>query len=129
MKQKILDQPFIMPGDGEQKRDFVYCEDVCRAFYLAALEGKNTECYNVGSGKPRTLNELMSLLKGHPNYLNNLQHTFYNTWADLSKIQYDTNWAPHFSLEKGIEFSLLEIDSWENAPLWTEDRITEFLSR
>lgn len=129
MKQKILDQSFTMPGDGEIKRDFVYCEDVCQAFYLAALEGKNTECYNVGSGKPRTLNELMNLLKGKPNYLNNISKAFYHTWADLSKIQYDTNWAPRFSLEKGVEFSLKHLDSWENAPLWTEDRITEFLNR
>ena len=58
--QRQLDQgyPLTIVGDGSQRRDFVYVQDVARANYLASIlplkkDGKNYagEVFNVGSGK------------------------------------------------------------------------------
>ena len=47
-------------GDGEQCRDFVHAKDVARGF-VQAMEAQLTgETINIGSGQPRTVNELLS---------------------------------------------------------------------
>jgi UDP-glucose 4-epimerase len=53
--------PVTLFGDGEQSRDFVYVDDVVRAF-LAVLEGSCEAIYNVGTGKDARINELIAAL-------------------------------------------------------------------
>lgn len=128
MKQKLQELPLTLEGNGEQTRDFIYCLDVANAFFTLALEGKNTEAYNIGSGKPRSLNELAQLLKNKTQPISKRTHNPDKMWADLSKVQYDTNWSPKFDLESGIEQSLKVINNWESAPLWTEDEIKDIFN-
>jgi UDP-glucose 4-epimerase len=45
----------IVFGDGAQTMDFVYVEDVARAFLLAATRGRPGEVYNVASGTETSL--------------------------------------------------------------------------
>ena len=42
---------------GEQLWDFLYCDDAARAFYLAALKGRDGAVYPLGSGEARPLKE------------------------------------------------------------------------
>lgn len=51
-------KPPIVFGDGGQTMDFVYVEDVARAFLLAATQGEPGEVYNVASGVETSLREL-----------------------------------------------------------------------
>ena len=51
-------KPPIVFGDGGQTMDFVYVEDVARAFLLAATRGAPGEVYNVASGVETSLREL-----------------------------------------------------------------------
>lgn len=51
-------KPPIVFGDGGQTMDFVYVEDVARAFLLAATRGEPGEVYNVASGVETSLREL-----------------------------------------------------------------------
>lgn len=55
------DIPFSIHGDGEQKRDFVYVEDVARAF-LAAIKGK-AGIYDIATGKSVSVNDAAELVK------------------------------------------------------------------
>jgi UDP-glucose 4-epimerase len=55
--------PPIVYGDGAQTRDFVHVKDVARATFLAALSPKAQGVYNIASGTPIGINELLSLLK------------------------------------------------------------------
>jgi UDP-glucose 4-epimerase len=48
-------KPPIVFGDGAQSMDFVYVEDVARAFQLAATNGAPGEVYNVASGVETSL--------------------------------------------------------------------------
>ena len=49
-------------GDGTQTMDFIYVEDVARAYLLAAKSGTTDEVLNVGSGVETSLNGLAGAL-------------------------------------------------------------------
>jgi UDP-glucose 4-epimerase len=56
-------------GDGKQTMDFIYVEDVARAYLHAAVSNLTDEVYNLGSGTETSLLELAGLLceeMGHP---------------------------------------------------------------
>jgi UDP-glucose 4-epimerase len=59
----IHGKPLVIYGDGEQTRDFVHVEDVVEAVLLALENEKAVgETFNVGSGKPTSINELAGLV-------------------------------------------------------------------
>ena len=49
----LNDKKLLFDGDGEQKSEYIYVEDVVNAFDLAITSDKNfgTEVIHVGSGK------------------------------------------------------------------------------
>ena len=53
--------PVTLFGDGEQSRDFVYVDDVVRAF-LAVLDGSREAIYNVGTGQGARIKDLIAAL-------------------------------------------------------------------
>jgi UDP-glucose 4-epimerase len=55
-------RPPIVFGDGRQSMDFVYVEDVARAFLLAATHGGAGEVYNIASGVETSLRGLAEAL-------------------------------------------------------------------
>jgi UDP-glucose 4-epimerase len=58
----ILDgKPFVINGDGEQTRDFVYVEDIARANVLA-LESRISGTFNCGVGLGRDVNTVCQFL-------------------------------------------------------------------
>lgn len=103
--------------NGEQSRDFVYVEDVCKIIYHCATVRAEDELggiYNVGSGETTLYNSVISnissVLDWHPDiqYIDMpplvKQHYQYRTRADLTnlrtKLNYQENMTP---LRKGIE--------------------------
>jgi ADP-L-glycero-D-manno-heptose 6-epimerase len=56
-------------ADGEQKRDFVHVDDVCRANIFAARADIDSGVINVGTGTARSFNELAEVI------FENLHHT------------------------------------------------------
>lgn len=93
---------------GEQKRDFVYVKDVV-AGTLAALHAPGSGIYNLGSGTPRTFNDVVTVLNGvlgtafTPEYFDN-PYPFYqpHTEADMTKTKHELGFVPSFSLEDGV---------------------------
>jgi UDP-glucose 4-epimerase len=55
-------QPPLIFGDGSQSLDFVYVEDVARAYLLGALTDVDDEVFNVGTGVQTSLNDLCHML-------------------------------------------------------------------
>lgn len=99
---------------GEQKRDFVYIQDVVQA-NVKAMQAQKGGIYNVGSGIARSFNDILERLKYHfgefeVEYINN-PYTFYqnHTQADISLTQQDLGYEPRFSLEQGIDAYIDEI--------------------
>jgi UDP-glucose 4-epimerase len=117
-KQKLAGKPFTVVGDGTQGRDFLYVTDVARAFLAAAETDKVGETYNLGAGDPQTVNRLVDLLGGDVVYIPKRPGEPDCTWADITKITNELNWAPKVSFEEGVGRMVAEIDNWQDAPLW-----------
>ncbi|MEM2129452.1 MAG: NAD-dependent epimerase/dehydratase family protein [Candidatus Bathyarchaeia archaeon] len=64
LENALNDKPLIIYGDGKQTRDFIYVDDVIKATILA-LEKNGLEggIFNVCSGKPTSVNELVEIIK------------------------------------------------------------------
>ncbi|MDR2639199.1 MAG: ADP-glyceromanno-heptose 6-epimerase [Helicobacteraceae bacterium] len=93
---------------GEQKRDFVYIEDVIQA-NIKALNAAKSGVYNVGSGVAREYNEIFGNLTKtlekdiEVEYIDNPWNFFQNhTEADIAPAKTDLGYKPRFDIEKGI---------------------------
>lgn len=62
MERIAAGKPPIVFGDGSDSMDFVYVEDVARAFALAATHGAPGEVYNIASGVETSLKGLAEAL-------------------------------------------------------------------
>ncbi|MEP5437413.1 MAG: NAD-dependent epimerase/dehydratase family protein [Paracoccaceae bacterium] len=117
-KQKLAGKPFTVVGDGTQGRDFLYVTDVARAFLAAAETERAGEIYNLGAGDPQKVTRLVELLGGEVVYIPKRPGEPDCTWADITKITNELNWVPKVSFEEGVERMVVEIDNWQDAPLW-----------
>ena len=112
-------------GDGTQSRDFLYVTDVARAFYQAATTDRVGEVYNLGAGNPQTVNRLVELLDGPVVHISKRPGEPDCTWADITKIKSQLDWAPQVSFEDGVQRILDNIEYWRPALLWDPDSIAE----
>ena len=122
-KQKIKNKPLTIVGDGKQSRDFVHVTDVVRAFLAAAKTTKVGKIYNVGTGKPQTVNYLSNLVGGRKVFIPNRPGEPKRSCADISKIRRELKWKPKIKFRDGIFQMLSEINQWKDAPLWTPQKI------
>lgn len=100
-------EPVHIYGDGSQKRDFTYVDDIARGT-VAALKPLGYEILNLGNDKPVELNRVIDLLE---TYLGRKARRVYQpahpadvpaTWADIAKAQALLGWRPHISIEEGL---------------------------
>ncbi len=125
LAQKLAGKPFTVVGDGEQRRDFIHVFDVVEAFIQAAYSDVKNEVFNVGSGNPRSVNRLVSLLKGEKVHIPKRPGEPDCTHADINKIKSALGWQPRISFEEGIGKIIENIDYWKDAPVWTPESIKE----
>ncbi len=118
LRQKLAGKPYTVVGDGSQKRDFLYVTDVARAFLAAAETERVGRIYNLGAGKPQSVNRLIELLGGEKTYIPKRPGEPDCTWADITRITTELGWKPQVSFEDGVARIVANIDYWRNAPLW-----------
>ena len=56
-------EPVVRVGNLDARRDFTDVRDVVRAYELAALKGEAGEVYNIGSGQPVAIREILEMLR------------------------------------------------------------------
>jgi len=125
LKQKLLKKPFTVVGNGQQKRDFLHVTDVANAFFKTSISNKKNKIYNLGFGKPHSINYLLSLIGGKKIYLPKRPGEPQVTWANISKIKKDIKWKPFVSFELGVSKMLENLNEWKNAPLWNKKKINK----
>ena len=82
------------------KKRFCERKGSCKAFYLASITKITGEIFNVGGGKPQTINYLIELIGGGEKvYLPKRPGEPDITFADISKIKKLLNWEPRISFE------------------------------
>ena len=125
LRQKIAGTPLTVVGDGTQSRDFLFVTDIARAFLAAAETVKTGEIWNLGAGKPQSVNRLVELLGGEAVHIPKRPGEPDCTWADTGKIMRDLDWQPQVAFEDGVNRMLAQLDYWRDAPLWTPDSIAQ----
>ena len=100
----------LFEGSDKIKRDFIFVEDVIQA-NIKATNPKKSGIYNVGTGKARSFQDIVDILKKELNihrddiYIPNpyaKQYQFF-TQADIEDTQKYLDYSPNYSLEKGIQ--------------------------
>lgn len=123
-KQKLAGKPFTVVGDGTQRRDFLYVTDVAAAFLAAAETSLVGKIWNLGAGNPQSVNELVRLIGANAvEYIPKRPGEPDCTWADTRSIQHDLSWQPTVSFAEGVQRMMLEINNWQDAPLWDKESI------
>jgi UDP-glucose 4-epimerase len=123
LRQRLAGKPYTVVGDGTQKRDFLYVTDVAAAFLAAADTPRIGRVYNLGAGKPQSVNRLVELLGGQKIHIPKRPGEPDCTWADISRITSELGWRPRVSFEEGVGKILADIDYWRDAPLWNPESI------
>ena len=116
IRQAVLGEEIQLFGDGRQKRDFNYVDDVIEAFLVAAATPEaEGESYNLGASPPTSLLEFVETLLDvaggggfrlvtFPEERKRIDiGDFYN---DFSKIRQRLGWEPRVSLCDGLERSV-----------------------
>ncbi len=111
LRKALLGEAIQIFGDGRQRRDFNYVDDVVEALLLAgACEGVNGKSFNLGHPRPYSLLELVEMLRGL------LEFEFQcvpfpperkaidigDYYADCSAYQAATGWTPRTDLQPGL---------------------------
>ena len=101
-------EPVTINGDGEQTRDYVYVGDCARANYLAVSIDHESGIYNLGWGRPTSVNQIFTSLAkatGYPlpaNYgpakVGETRHIYLNA----GKVGRDLGWEPTLGLDDGL---------------------------
>src|SRR5438445_1260456 len=92
LRQKLAGRPYTVVGDGSQTRDFTYVTDVAHAFLAAAETPRVGRVYNLGAGKPQSVNRLVELLGGEKIRIPNRPVHTVGTSADISRARSEAEW-------------------------------------
>jgi UDP-glucose 4-epimerase len=125
IKQKLAGKPLTVVGDGNQERDFIYVTDLVKAFYMVAKLAPSGEIYNLGTGSPKKINELVKMLESEVVKLPKRPGEPDITCADITKITSHVGWTPEITFEFGVNEMLNESSHWSDAPLWDPDSISD----
>ncbi|MCS7306832.1 MAG: GDP-mannose 4,6-dehydratase [Thermoguttaceae bacterium] len=107
VRQITEGEPVTIYGDGNQRRDFTYVEDVARGT-LAALQLKGFEIINLGSDRPVSIQQLIERIEQLVGKPARLQYRPVHpadvpaTWADIRRAKEKLGWSPQTSLEEGL---------------------------
>lgn len=123
LSQKLNNVPVTIVGDGKQKRDFVHITDVAEAFYLSLKSSLKAEILNVGTGKPKSVNELANLISDNKIFIPWRPGEPKVTCAKISKIKNKLKWKPKAQFKNKIKELLDNINAWKKAPVWTRKKI------
>lgn len=123
LKQKLSNHPFTIIGSGKQKRDFIHVNDVVKAFYRSTKKSVKNKILNIGSGNPRSVLDMVRILKGGKTFIPKRPGEPDITHANIKKAKIILKWKPEISLEHGLNNVLKNILYWKNAPLWTKSKI------
>lgn len=113
LRQIVEGEELQVFGNGQQKRDFNYIDDVVEALLLAAADPAAVgRTYNLGSDEPISLIDLAALLvrvAGRGSYrlvpfpADRMRIDIGDYHGDYSRIRSELNWRPSVSLEEGLE--------------------------
>ncbi len=109
-KQVLDGNPITVYGDGSQVRDFVFVADLCRGI-LQAIDANVSGAFQLGSGQPTSINELLVEMKrvvganrwSEVHFADWRAGEVRQTYCDITKARQAFDFDPATPLEKGLE--------------------------
>lgn len=107
-KRFLAHEKIRIDWDGEQRKDYVFVEDVARANVLALTKGNN-DIFCIGTGRAVSVNEIYAILAEITQYKPEIQRApkrpgdIYLTYFDNSKAKRLLGWEPSVSFEEGVK--------------------------
>lgn len=109
-------RPISVYGDGEQQRDMTFVGDIVAATVLAGTRGGSGQIYNVASGSPYALSQILAELADVLGVKATLSHErakpgdVRDTWADISKATSELGYTPRVALREGLTAQVAEAE-------------------
>ncbi len=100
--------PITVFGDGSQKRDFSYIDDIAEGT-LKCLKPFGYEIFNLGNDNPVELRYVISLIeevlgkKAEIEFVPRHPADVFATWAHIDKSKEKLHWSPKTSIKEGIK--------------------------
>jgi UDP-glucose 4-epimerase len=101
-KQFKNNQPLTICGDGSQRRDFTYVEDIVDGLILASQKLQNDE-YQLGSGKDYSILEVAKMFKNKIEFIPARPGDRKTGLADYKETKQKLGWNPKMELKIWIE--------------------------
>lgn len=109
-KQILSGEELVIYGDGRQVRDYIFVKDLCAGIHQA-LVAEKSGVFQLGTGKPTELNELIDLMKETIGDFAKIsvrhegarQGEIHKTWCDISKARRELEFDPGTSLSAGLQ--------------------------
>ena len=107
MKKALAGQPLVVYGDGTQRRDYLYVGDLVRGIETAIARGV-TGTYQLGSGRPTSLRELIAALEVvcgqslEVDYRPARRGEVHSTWCDISRASKGFGFAAPTAVSEGL---------------------------
>lgn len=102
------ERPIQIYGDGQQKRDFTFVDDIANGT-ISALKKVGFEIFNLGSDNPIKLLDVISIIeqetgmKANLKFMDKFESDVFSTWAKIEKAKGLLNWSPNTSFVDGIK--------------------------
>jgi UDP-glucose 4-epimerase len=109
-KRILSGDPLVVYGDGSQTRDYLYVGDLVEAIW-AAVESDARGAYQLGSGRPTTVNQLLDAIRTVTRrdldvvYENFRPGEIRDTWCDIGKARASLGFDPVTKLEDGLRYT------------------------
>jgi nucleoside-diphosphate-sugar epimerase len=93
-------------------QDFIHVDDVAGGLLALASQDMKSGIYNLGSGKPHTVGDVVNRVAAHFGRPTPFPATAPKTgfWADMAKTTKAIGWTPAITLDDGIGRSLAALD-------------------
>lgn len=107
-KRFLTQQPVRIDWDGEQRKDYVYVEDVARANVLA-LTGGDNNIFCIATGNAVSVNQIYDILAKITNYRPEIIHApkrpgdIYLAYFDCQKAARILGWKPLVGFDEGVQ--------------------------
>lgn len=101
----------VIDGDGQQTRDFIYIDDLCRAIQLALYNVVSGEVFQIATGVETSISELAELVQGVTGYGVKVSHgpsrkgDIHKNYSTIAKVGRVLGWKPNITLEQGLDLT------------------------
>jgi UDP-glucuronate 4-epimerase len=123
----VAGRPLPLYGDGLQQRDMTYVGDIVEGTVAAGRRGRGGAVYNLASGAPRSLLDILEELSGALDLPLDLAREgakpgdVRDTWGDISRAAADLGYGPSIPLGVGLRRQAEEAERRRQLPSMSQN--------